>query len=106
MLLSYCLNSPVQLVCKANTRGMLNRGKSAAWVSCRLRIAPQQLSRWKGEPALIKDFLSLNIYKGGGTTATHNSFMNVISAWCRRAQIPHRGGTSGTPRTCKGMFST
>ena len=31
--------------------------------------------------------------------------MNVISAWCRRAQIPHRGGTSGTPRTCKGLFS-
>jgi len=31
--------------------------------------------------------------------------MNVISAWCRRAQIPHRGGTSGTPRTFKGMFS-
>ena len=31
--------------------------------------------------------------------------MNVISAWCRRAQIPHRGGTSGTPRTCKGVFS-
>ena len=30
--------------------------------------------------------------------------MNVISAWCRRAQIPHRGGTSDTPRTCKGMF--
>ena len=24
---------------------------------------------------------------------------------CRRAQIPHCGGTSGTPRTCKGMFS-
>ena len=38
-------------------------------------------------------------------TANHNSFMNVISAWCRRAQIPHRGGTSGTPRTRKGMFS-
>ena len=43
--------------------------------------------------------------EGGGTTANHNSFTNVISAWCRRAQIPHRGGTSGTPRTCKGLFS-
>ena len=31
--------------------------------------------------------------------------MNTISAWSRRAQIPHRGGTSGTPRTCKGLFS-
>jgi len=31
--------------------------------------------------------------------------MNVISAWCRWAQIPHRGGTSGTPRSCKGLFS-
>ena len=31
--------------------------------------------------------------------------MKVISAWCRRARIPHRGGTSGTPRTCKGLFS-
>ena len=40
----------------------------------------------------------------GGNTANHKSFMNVISAWCRRAQITHRGGTSGTPRTCKGMF--
>ena len=43
--------------------------------------------------------------EGGGTTANHNSFMNAISVWCRRAQIPHRGGTSGFPRTCKGMFS-
>ena len=40
--------------------------------------------------------------EGGGTTANHSSFMNSISAWCRRARIPHRGGTSGTPRTCKG----
>ena len=31
--------------------------------------------------------------------------MNVTSAWSRRARIPHRGGTSGNPRTCKGMFS-
>ena len=31
--------------------------------------------------------------------------MNVISAWSRRAQIPHRGGTSGNPRTYKGMLS-
>jgi len=36
--------------------------------------------------------------------ANQSSFMNAISAWCRRAQIPHRGGTSGTPRTCKGIF--
>ena len=43
--------------------------------------------------------------EGGGTTANHNLLMNAILAWCRRAQIPHRGGTSGTPRTCKGMFS-
>ena len=28
-----------------------------------------------------------------------------VSAWCRWAQIPHRGGTSGTPRTCKGLFA-
>ena len=31
--------------------------------------------------------------------------MNATSAWCRRAQIPHRGGTSDTPRTCTGLFS-
>ena len=31
--------------------------------------------------------------------------MNATSAWSRRAQIPHRRGTSGTPRTSKGMFS-
>jgi len=43
--------------------------------------------------------------EGGGTTANQNSFMNTISAWCRRVQIPHRGGTSGTPRTYKGLFS-
>ena len=58
---------------------------------------------------LVDDFGS-NIKKlvgaeGGGTTAHHNSFMSTISVWCRRAQIPHRGGTSGTPRTCKGLFS-
>ena len=39
--------------------------------------------------------------EGGGTTANHNSFMNAISAWCRRAQIPQRGGTSGTPRIAR-----
>ena len=43
--------------------------------------------------------------EGGGTTANHDSFLNVISAWAPRARIPHRGGTSGTPRTYKGMFS-
>ena len=43
--------------------------------------------------------------EGGGTTANHSSLRSTISAWCRRAQIPHRGGTSGTPRTCKGLFS-
>ena len=35
----------------------------------------------------------------------HNSFQNAISQWCRRAEIPHRGGACGTPGTCKGMFS-
>jgi len=44
--------------------------------------------------------------EGGGATANYSSFMDAISAWCHRAQILHRGGTSGTPRTCKGMFST
>ena len=39
--------------------------------------------------------------EGGGTTANHSSFMSAISAWYRRAQIR----TSGTPRTCKGIFS-
>ena len=39
--------------------------------------------------------------EGEGTTANRNSLMNVISAWCRRAQIPPGGGTSGTPRTYK-----
>ena len=43
--------------------------------------------------------------EGGGATANHYSFLNVTSAWSRRARIPHRGGTSGTPRTFKGMFS-
>ena len=35
----------------------------------------------------------------------HNSFQNVISQWCRRAGIPHRGGARGTPKTCAGMLS-
>jgi len=43
--------------------------------------------------------------EGGGTTANHNSFVNVISAWFRRALIPHRGGASDIPRTYMGMFS-
>ena len=34
--------------------------------------------------------------EGGGTTANHSSFMNTISAWCRRAQIPHRGTRTNT----------
>ena len=50
----------------------------------------------------IKKLLGAEV---GGTTANHNSFLNAISAWSRRAQIPHRGGTSGTPRSCKGLFS-
>ena len=47
-------------------------------------------------------FIQLNPKK---TTANQNSFMSATSAWCRRAQIPHRGDTSGTPRTYKGLFS-
>ena len=43
--------------------------------------------------------------KGGGTLKNHNSFQNAISQWCRRAGIPHRGGKSGTPQTCAGLFS-
>ena len=43
--------------------------------------------------------------EGGGTTANHNSFVNVISAWVRRDLIPHWEGMSGTPRTCNGIFS-
>ena len=44
----------------------------------------------------IVDAFGSNIKKlvgaeGGGTTANHNSFMNTISAWCRRAHIPLRG---------------
>ena len=34
-----------------------------------------------------------------------DSSKNVISQWCRRAGIPHRGGAGGTPKTCAGMFS-
>ena len=43
--------------------------------------------------------------EGGGTAANQNSFMNATSAWSCRAQIPHRGGKSGTPQTCAGLFS-
>ena len=43
---------------------------------------------------------------GGCTTANHSSLMNVISAWSRRARIPHWGARAASnPRTFKGMFS-
>ena len=35
----------------------------------------------------------------GGALKNHNSLQNAISKWCRKAQIPHRGGACGTPRT-------
>ena len=41
--------------------------------------------------------------EGGGTTANHSSFMNVISAWSRRAQIPHRGGHERHPEVLQGL---
>ena len=53
-------------------------------------------------PDKFVDAFGSNISKLVGA---EDSFMSTISAWCRRAQIPHRGGTSGTPRTCKGLFS-
>ena len=37
--------------------------------------------------------------EGGGTLKNHNSLQNVISKWCRKAQIPHRGGACGGPVT-------
>ena len=52
-------------------------------------------------PDKFVDAFGSNIKKivgaeGGGTTANQNSFMNIISAWCRRAQIPHRGTRTNT----------
>ena len=79
-------------------------------LTCLKPFINQPLKSNASAPDKFVDAFGNNIKKlvgaeGGGTTANHNSFMNVISAWCRRAQIPHRGGTSGTPRTCKGLFS-
>ena len=43
--------------------------------------------------------------EGGGTTINHDSFVNVISRWLKRARVPHRGGAAGTPGTCKNLFT-
>ena len=79
-------------------------------LTCLKPLINQPLKSSASAPDKFVDAFGNNIKKlvgaeGGGTTANHNSFLNVISAWSRRARIPHRGGTSGTPRTCKGMFS-
>ena len=79
-------------------------------LTCLKPFINQPLKSNASAPDKFVDAFGNNIKKlvgaeGGGTTANHNSFLNVISAWSRRARIPHRGGTSGTPRTCKGMFS-
>jgi hypothetical protein len=42
---------------------------------------------------------------GGGTTINHDSFVHAMSRWLKRARIPHKGGASGTSRTCKGLFT-
>ena len=43
--------------------------------------------------------------EGGGTTINHDSFVNVISRWLKRARAPHRGGAAGNPGTCKNLFT-
>jgi len=42
--------------------------------------------------------------EGGGTTINHDSFVNVISRWLKRAGVPHRGGAAGNG-TCKNLFT-
>ena len=31
--------------------------------------------------------------------------VDIISSFCRRGRIPHKGGFNGRPRSCKGMFT-
>jgi len=38
----------------------------------------------------------------GGTTATHNLLLNIISAWFHRALIPHRGRRERHPEDLRG----
>ena len=35
----------------------------------------------------------------------HDSIVNLLSRWLKRAHVPHKGGAWGNPQTCKGAFS-
>ena len=72
-------------------------------LTCLKPFINQPLKSNASAPDKFVDAFGSNIKKlvgaeGGGTAANHSSFMNVISAWSRRARIPHRGGGRAAPR--------
>ena len=43
--------------------------------------------------------------KYDGIRQLHDSIVNLLSRWLKRAHVPHKGGAWGNPQTCKGTFS-
>ena len=43
--------------------------------------------------------------KYDGIRQLHDSIVNLLSKWLKRAYVPHKGGAWGNPQTCKGNFS-
>ena len=42
--------------------------------------------------------------KYDGIRRLHDSIVNLLSRWLKRAHVPHKGGAWGKPRICKGTF--
>ena len=40
-----------------------------------------------------------------GIRQLHDSIVNLLSRWLKRAHVPHKGGAWGNPQTCKDTFS-
>ena len=43
--------------------------------------------------------------KYDGFRQLHDSIVNLLSRWLKRAHVPHKGGAWGNPQTCKDTFS-
>ena len=43
--------------------------------------------------------------KYDGIRQLHDSIVNLLSRWLKRARVPHKGGAWGNPQTCKDTFS-
>jgi hypothetical protein len=60
-------------------------------------------------PATVDKFghnlKTVNGIRGDGIRHFHDRIVNLFSKFLRSASIPHRGGRSGTTRTCGGLFN-